>query len=362
MNILLDIYLEKNLGDDLFLESILKRYPTHNFYIFTRLDYSDFEKRNPNLKIVKLNRYLNYALSRLNKMSYYKKKFIKNNQIDMLVAIGGSIFIEFEGWEKLYKERLSLWKYMQIEAKKVFVLGSNFGPYRSEAFFEKYDEAFKFVDDLCFRDQYSYDLFKYHKQVRKEADVITSYPIESYLSQERENAVGISVINLSDRQQLAQYQDEYIKKMVTFINHYTLKGKKVYLISFCQHEGDEEISELILAQVKERKDQVEKLYYRGDIEDFLKRFAKIKQIIACRFHSIILSLLFDKEFYSLIYSQKSSNFITDSKLHNPMSNIEEIGSLTPIFLEESIKKAENKKQLVISGEKQYLNLDYILLS
>lgn len=361
MNILLDIYLEKNLGDDLFLESILTRYPEHHFYIFSQLDYVVFENKYANLHIVKLNKYVNYLQAKLNKKNAFKQKFIQKNKIEALVCVGGSIFIEFEGWEKLYSERLSLWQYMKERQKKVFIIGSNFGPYTSDTFLNQYDQAFDFVDDVCFRDTYSYDLFKHRTNVRQEADVIMSYPIDAYDSMEDENSIGISVINLSNRKKLAPYQDEYINKTVRMVNDFTLKGKTVHLLSFCEREGDEEIIELILNQITERKEQIEKLYYKGNIEEFLKRFATIKQIITCRFHSIILSVLFDKEFYSLIYSDKSSNFITDYQLNTHMKPIEEVNSLTPQLLMESFSKAGDKSALVVSGEKQYLGLDSFLL-
>lgn len=362
MNILLDIYLEKNLGDDLFLESILTRYPEHHFYIFSQLDYAIFEKKYFNLHIVKLNKYVNYFQAKLNKKNTFKQKFIQKQNIEALVCVGGSIFIEFDGWEKLYSERLSLWQYMKEQQKQVFVIGSNFGPYTSDTFFEQYDQAFKFVEDICFRDTYSYDLFKNRTNVRQEADVIMSYQINSYVSNEEEDSVGISVINLANRKKLATYQGEYISKIVSIVNDFTLKGKTVHLLSFCEREGDEEVSELILNQVTERKEQIEKLYYKGNIDEFLKRFATIKQIITCRFHSIILSVLFDKEFYSLIYSDKSSNFINDYHLNSNMKSIEEVDSLTSELITESFSVARDKSALVTSGEKQYFALDKFLLS
>lgn len=360
MNILLDIYLEKNLGDDLFLVSILKRYPYHQFYIFTQLDYSNFEKEYPNLHIVRLNKYFNYFIARMKLRALYKKIFIKKNSIAAIATIGGSIFIEYAGWETLYKERLSLWKYMKNQNKKVFIIGSNYGPYNSETFIEKYNHAFNYVEDICFRDKYSYDLFRHRTNVRQESDVIMSYDVTPYLVCEEENAIGISVINLTEREKLAPYQTLYIEKMVEIIEAATLKGKKVYLLSFCEREGDEVVSDSIIAQIKERKELVDTLFYRGDIDVFLSKFSRIKEIVACRFHSIVLSLLFDKDFYSLIYSKKSSDFILDSQLNNEMKKIEDIASLTPEGLHSSIDKGHNKERLVISGVKQYEGLDQFL--
>lgn len=362
MNIFLDIYLESNLGDDLFLESIVTRYPEHNFYILTNLNYSFFEERNENLKIIKMNKYLNYGISRLKLKTYLKKRLIQAYDIQAIVCMGGSIFIEFEGWETLFTERFDLWKYMRKQNKKIFVIGSNFGPFSSSIFLDQHNKLFDFAEDVCFRDKYSFDLFKDRDNVRLEADVIMSFPVDSFLtSEEEEESVGISVINLNGRKKLETYQKTYINKILSIVEYFTSKNKKVYLLSFCEREGDEVLIETIMNQIEERRSLVDKIYYRGNIEDFLKRFSKIKKIIACRFHSIILSYVFEKEFYSFIYSDKSTNFIKDYQLNNHMRDIEEIGFLTAKEIEESFKKAENKTAAVDSGERQYLALDRFLL-
>lgn len=36
MKIYLDAFLSQNLGDDLFLDILLKRYPNHKFYTLTK--------------------------------------------------------------------------------------------------------------------------------------------------------------------------------------------------------------------------------------------------------------------------------------------------------------------------------------
>lgn len=361
MNLFLDIYLEKNLGDDLFVSSVLMRYPEHTFYIFTQLDYSEFENEYHNLKVIKINKYIKYAIEKLGGTNFLKIWLINKYNMDAFVCIGGSIFIQYEGWEKLYQDRIALWGYMKKQGKKVFIIGSNFGPYSSNQFLSQYDKAFNYVEDVCFRDQFSYSLFKHRSNVRQEADVILSYPVDSFKIT-TEDSIGISVINLADRKNLHTYQDVYIKKMAEIINHFTLQGKKVYLLSFCEREGDESIIELIMKQVNERTELVDKVYYRGDIARFLKVFSTVKQIIACRFHSIILGYTYNKEVYSLIYSEKSANFIEDFDLGIPMKSIEEIHTLDPQKIQASMKKVEKSPSIIDSGTRQYQALDQLLLN
>ncbi|MER2227470.1 MAG: polysaccharide pyruvyl transferase family protein [Carnobacterium sp.] len=360
MNLFLDVYLEKNLGDDLFVSSVLMRYPEHTFIIFTQLDYSEFEDKYANLKVIKINKYVKFVIEKLRGTNLLKKWLIKKYKINAFVCIGGSIFIQYEGWEKLFQERMDLWGYMKKRDIKIFIIGSNFGPYSSDHFLSRYDKAFDYVEDICFRDSYSYDLFKHRTNVRQEADVILSYPTEAFKTV-KEDSVGISIINLIGRKNISQYQDAYVYKMVSTINHFTLQGKKVYLLSFCEREGDETNIEFIMEQISERKQLVDKIYYKGDIDKFLVSFSKIKQIIACRFHSIILGYLFNKEIYSLNYSKKSSNFIEDYQLNIPMKSIENIEKLNPEIIDKSFEKAKKNTELTVSGSKQYFELDKFFL-
>lgn len=360
MNILLDIYLEKNLGDDLFLESVLNRYPEHQFYIFSQLDYSNFEKNHPNFKVIRLNKIVNYLNAKLKKKSSVVKKFVKKYNIDALVCIGGSIFIEFDGWESLYQERLNLWQYMKQLDKSIYVISSNFGPFHSEVFLKNYSNLFNSVDDICFRDEYSFDLFKEKSNVRKEADVVLSLPLKGKKVNIEGNSIGISVINLLNRNPLKKHHKEYINKMAEIIDQYNNENKTVYLLSFCEREGDEQAIQEVLSNVV-HKDNVQVVNYRGDIPAFMNIFSKLDSIIATRFHSIILGMIYNQNIYALNYSDKSVNFINNHNLNIEMSSIENVKDLNIETINRSMTKTNSLNDLIVSGEKQYEALDKLLL-
>ena len=94
-------YLNQNLGDDLFVDILVKRYPQHNFMIIVpNKNYYHFSKYK-NVKLIKLNKvkklinFLSFKLIDKNIFeSYYEKK------CDLTVTIGGSLFIQKENWYK----------------------------------------------------------------------------------------------------------------------------------------------------------------------------------------------------------------------------------------------------------------------
>lgn len=73
---------------------------------------------------------------------------------DAIVYIGGSIFIEYDNWKQI----LTWWDYEALN-RKFYILGANFGPYKTEEYRNKLASIFNNVQDICFRDKYSYNLF-----------------------------------------------------------------------------------------------------------------------------------------------------------------------------------------------------------
>lgn len=357
MRILLDLYLEKNLGDDLFLVSILKRYPNHHFYVFTQLGYTSFEQDYPNLSIIKLNKYLNYLVHKSKNKINMMKRFVRKHNIDALVLIGGSIFIEFPNWQWLYNERLSLWNYFKQASKPVYIIGSNFGPYESEEFISAYENAFNAVTDICFRDLNSYNLFKGSPNIRLEADAV--FALEDTASRTKPKTVGISIIDLEARGQLATYNESYISQISNWVNQFVKDGYKVTLLSFCKNEGDEKQIQKIIATL-DSTENVDRLLYNGDVKDYLNAFSSFEKVIATRFHSIVLSILYKKQVFSLNYSRKSENLINDHQLEIGMASIEQMPSIDYDYVSTKFNTATKQDSLRESASRQFLALDQLL--
>ncbi|AIQ76183.1 polysaccharide pyruvyl transferase family protein [Paenibacillus odorifer] len=356
MKILLEIYLAENLGDDLFLKMILERYPNVTWYIFcqNKAYKYNFLSEYKNVRLIRLPKIIYTVLFRTNLLNIYHYYIMGKLNLSATVSIGGSIFMEIKGWKRLYERRRFLWSKFKSNGKKNFVLGSNFGPHKDENFVLSYNELFKELEDICFRDSYSYSLFPELNNVRNEPDIIFS--LEANTQKKIENSIGISLISLENRLDLINYKEIYIEKMVEIINHYNEKKKQVTLISFCQIEGDEEIINDILNRIN--KADTHTLFYRGNIESFLQEISSIEKFITCRFHSLILAYILNSKFYPIIYSKKTSDIISDYNLSNSMTFIEEIDKLT---IEEIEFEFENNKginkSILDKSERQFWELD-----
>lgn len=338
--ILLCAYYAKNLGDDLFLKILFERYPSIKWELLTaNKHYKEIFREYKNVKIIPSYRELIFGKLIINPFFLVNDFLLKYHKYDGVIFIGGSIFMQSPAWVKRFKERSYLLSTFKSKNRKAFIVGSNFGPYKEQIFLKKYKELFKEVDDVCFRDTHSYNLFKKIENVRMAPDIVFS--LKKIYSDYKEKKVGFSVINLEKRDGLSLYSEAYKNKMIELIEKYIDLGYRVNMYSFCNNEGDLETIKLIKKGISGRyQKNIEVVEYKGNIEEFLTCFSTCEIVIGNRFHSIILALLFNQSVFPIIYSDKTYNVLSDLKMENKSCRISEIEKLD---VSEVISQAANNK-------------------
>lgn len=337
MQIYLNAYLEKNFGDDLFVKIIVDRYKNHTFYAI-----SNSYKTRDNLQIYKNT----LKMRILNKLGLKEKVYI--NSKDISVSIGGSMYIE----------GLS-----PIERKKIYgnnpyyILGSNFGPYKTEEFYKKGYELFKNAEDVCVRDKYTYNLFKDLPNVRYAPDIVFTLDTSKIKISEEKKAI-ISVIDCENKLG-KQYQEKYENMIKEMIKFFIDNGYKVALMSFCKRENDEIAIERILNNLAENtKQQVQKYFYDGNVEEALNYFAQSQIIVGTRFHANILGLLLRKTVIPVIYSNKTTEFLKDIKFEGKTIDIK--GDCKFNLTLEDLKYKKDVTKEIEKAQEQFKALDKLL--
>ena len=356
--ILVNGYSELNLGDDLFFKILFDRYVDKEVswkLVTWNKKYRSMFKSYKNVDIKNRNN-LHRILMRLNLLKS-RNVFINFDELDALVMIGGSIFIQRRYWEKSYNQDYKEIKYLNENNKPTFILGSNFGPYKDDVFVEKYKYIFNICKDVCFREKYSFDLFKKIPTVRQSTDVI--YTLKYNKIPKIKNSLGISIINLEKREGLSNYYQDYCLKHKEIIEQFCKKNYKIKLFSFCEREGDLNTINKIKSMVdKKFLDKIDVVSYNGDIDKFLKEFQSMEKIVACRFHSIILAQVFGQDVYPLIYSNKSYNILKDSGINFIYKDIREISSLNVSNIEKEFSNFDSViNELKEKAEGQFKVLD-----
>lgn len=370
MEVLLKLYAKVNLGDDLFLKIICERYPQHNFYLLAGEEYVEVNKW-PNLHLINrgfndnlINKVLRgigrkYApflfQKQLNKVYYKQFNYFKRDY-DAFVSIGGSIFMQNQTDIRLDNEIIFYELINKVFANKPrFFIGCNFGPYQTQIYLEKYRELFEKATDVCFRDHYSYNLFKDLLTVRLAPDVV--FGLKGNQEEIVKGTVGFSIVKARKDIQA----EAYYKKYAELIKAYCKQGYKPYLFSFCQSEGDEAAIQIVTSYINNDY-AVSKVCYNGDIDEFLSVYSSIESMYCGRFHAMILSMLYGQNVLPIIYSKKMTNVLNDVGYKG---DIIEMESFQNIEIDNVVKrkllKGYNISRESLMAANQFKALDEFLL-
>ena len=314
-------YDRRNLGDDLFVHTITKRYPHVRFYIWSDKTNQGTFRCLPNLKVVDGNsrfvRFLNWLRPSLAVRYYYW--LIR--RCEAMVYIGGSIFIEYPDWEMICNG----WEY-KAENFPFYILGANFGPWHTNAYRDRMDWIFGKMQDVCFRDRYSHELFRDNEKVRSAPDILYAYPMPQPAVDEKQ--VFVSVIDCASRDDshgLHSRDQQYVDRMAALLQQYLQAGHKLVLSSFCKAEGDEQgVQRIMAAMGCENDPRVHVLHYDGtNADQITEAIAGSGLVIATRFHATILALAAGRPVLPIIYSDKTRHVLEDLGFAGVMYDIRE---------------------------------------
>lgn len=356
--VLVDAVMIGNLGDDLFVKILLERYKDVSFSIVIDSRYSSFLNEFKNVKIINYN-FIRRGIEKISRR-LLKKRIVFNKyqgRNDATVLISGSAFIQQDNYDsqiKIFENDIS-------KVDNYFMLGINFGPYSEENYKYKFKNVFQNCTDVCFREKFSYDLFSDLKNVRCKPDVVFTLDKGKYISRADSKKVGISVIDLTHRDNLKEYAQKYEEKIVDIILGFINDDYQINLYSFCKAQNDEECVERIIEKIpKDKRSRINRKYYKDDIDYILNSIAEDEYIIATRFHAMILGWIFNKKVYPLIYSNKMKNVIDDLNFEGGYSFIQDINSLNVNIIKEYSAKLANIKEIEKEANKQFIKLDNFL--
>lgn len=363
--VLLHGYTMNNLGDDLFFRVLIQRYPNVQFYLPTlNISYKNKFKDLTNLKVIDflgVSRITNHQIYKLPKL--YSKINIK--KFDAVVCIGGSLFIDRKNPsvnDRIEAENYSFiadWKYAEQNNIPYYVIGANWGPCYNEYFFNYFDKAFDSLNDLCFRDTYSFEVFKYKSNVRCTGDILMANPliINSVDKKEKKKQISISVVDATRKSESIYDYEIYENKIAELSNEFSLRGYEVILLSFCEGEGDVVAAKRILNMIPD-KSNIKLLSYHNNWNEMLNTMYESEIMIATRFHATVLGWTLGTKVFSIAYSDKTIHFIEDCELSNSYLKIQDVDKLTLDFV---LNNATFPKNIVqYNGLEAFERLDDLL--
>lgn len=343
-------YMCKNLGDDIFFKMFVDRYGENNkIYIYADSEY----KKILNNKVVNCKNIFTILFNRTLKL-ITRNKFdiynLLNKKVDASVKIGGSIFDQEK--DVSYKNNLE-----SEYSNKYYILGSNFGPYKDEEYVNTYKKVFENAEDVCFRDEYSYNLFKDVSKVRYTSDIVYGLDVSKFINNSQKKVI-ISVVDCETKLD-KKYKVEYNKKIIQMIKCLIEKKYEIVLMSFCKIENDETVINEIYDILEENiKTKVSKYFYDGNIEEALEVLSNSEVIIGSRFHANILGLIMNKTLVPIAYSNKTINALKD--IDFPEDKILDIRNLENVDIPKMFENLDYKmlvEKQISASKKQFKVLD-----
>lgn len=266
MNILLDGYFDKNFGDDVMQQLVVKNLPEHTFFV----------NNNEREMLSHLSQFDNIRIN------------CPCDNIDMYLNVIGTGFM-FKGKIAKITGALSLLK-KQKKYKKTAVVNCSF-----ESFDGKIEEwlASRKIRRYSFitcRDKQSHKfLQKYAKsaQIHFFEDMVFSHSIEPRPDLS-EGHLGISAVrraysdtNYDYYKTLAEVADSYVKET----------GKKVLLFAFDTAIENDTSAVLSIRDMMENPQMAELVLYDGNPDKFTDNMCRCSVFVGSRFHSIVTAQL-----------------------------------------------------------------------
>lgn len=325
-----------NLGDDLMVDIILKKYPKFRFFCdSTKYDYIFSNNKNfrPTEYYYRKYGHLNRLLSiiRPKNNNLYENIFkTTNHKCICSVYVGGSIFMQGS-----INNAQDLHKRITHEEKKfsngpLFIIGANFGPYTFDEFQTSFFDYFEKCGGVTFRDKFSYSLFSQLNNITYAPDVVFSIDTSAYNIEKpffENEYVVLSVIDLYKKTSYVQLTEHYDNLIADLCKKIVNSGKIPLLMSFCKSEGDEAaIIRIINLLNSDTLKKTQTYFYRGNLDEALSVLKFAQSIIATRFHAMVLAIKFNIPSFSFSYNEKMANVLNDIGFYS-YANIQNIANL-----------------------------------
>lgn len=301
-------YDKVNLGDDLFITSIIERYSSVKFYMWSNGTNKALFSDHKNLCVIDNESTVMNFIKNIRSSLIYRIKAHYEKKCDAVVYIGGSIFMEYESWPAFVN-----WLDYETKKHSFYVLGANFGPYRTENFKNRLSLVFNNMRDVCFRDKYSKDLFPNLHTVRYAPDILFS-SMQQYQIQPKKKQVFVSLINCEhkakDDLNLLDKSEICMEEVQRVCQRFLNDGYSLVLSSFCKEEGDEESVYEMYNLLN--SNNVTIINYDGTNANAIKRaIAESEYVIGERFHAVVLGLAAGCSVVPVVYSNKTINILKD---------------------------------------------------
>ena len=300
MNVLLEAYLERNFGDDLFVTLLINRYRNHRFYLL--------DDRKKGYALVGDSKFGNVCLIT------EEEAFSDMQKFGAYLLVGG----DFYHANGDYHARVRRAKAIHENGGYVLILGASLYKTYPADRLPFVQEFFRFVDVMTLRERTSYaqcEALMPDSCALLSSDMAFTLASEYGKKQERK---GIRKLGVSVRRKMDGTEEQfkvYCKTItdVTMAHLNANEDNRVCFLAlstsgFDDRDVIDQIRGLLPHGMNNRIDEIE---YSRDVYSFMDEVSTCDALICTRFHSLCLALIQEKPFYPINYEAKVENLLKD---------------------------------------------------
>ena len=300
MNILLEAYLSKNFGDDLFITLLTMHYKDHTFYLLKNGNCSFAGTVGKETRIHLISQ--EEAHQRL-------------DEFDAYVLVGGDFYHPHSD----YTGRMKRAEAIKKKGGSVLILGASLYkdyPEDRESVVGRFFEA---ADIITFRDSISYAQCL---QMAPEASAFLScdmaFTLVSKYKRKNSSSKPCSNLGISVRRKMDATEEEYetycklIAEIV--VGHLNADADHcVSLLSLSTSDFDDrDTADKIINMIPgDLAGRVRMLDYSRDVFGYIEQIDACDAIVSTRFHALCMALILGKPFFPINYEAKVENLLMD---------------------------------------------------
>lgn len=318
--ILLKFFADTNLGDDLMVRLLLRRFPGWDFYAFSRRPEH----------LVQFHHYRNFHVL----CRGYFSAAVGREKFDAYILVGGSVLNYSCLSDLCYQlKEILICAVLRVRSVPSMVVGANVTmPLRSRHFWAAkllLSLRLRLLDLTTVRDSLSYRIMAPLSpgRVRCYPDLVFGYPLLIHpVRSEAVKTLGISVLgNLSGGAQAG-----LVEKLAELSNLFLRSGDKtVLLFAFDTGLGGDREAAFQVRRKIEKQERVEIISYDGDTGAFLAHLSRCGALLPIRFHACILGLMMGIPLLPLIYAVKTENLLRDLRYPGTVLHLSDLGTADP---------------------------------
>lgn len=314
MNIFLWAFIDQNFGDNYFVDTFCRRYPSHTFYLAcgnrNAAFYQAIQHKAPNIRLI-----LEPDSSFLSDMQG-------------MILLGGDMF-----WDYGVGSILKCARTITQNGGWCIILGTSlFDNYLPET---KQDlrQLFLLSRAVTLRDRQSTcQAANYAPKANLlcVADMALQYPANNFKNLPvTKGLLGISIREKIHRNSAPAYCS-YCTAIAQTIQTYLEQSKtnQVALYAFSTGSTDDRkcAQDIISLCPDSMRERISCIHFHGDTEDFICQLYRCEAMICTRFHSLVFALIMKKACVPIIYEDKIKHLLEEIHYHGPTLTYEDICS------------------------------------